>query len=229
MPGLAALAALGRARGVVVYEDAGSGALIDLKPLGLGDEPVIAESIKAGVDVVSFSGDKLLGGPQAGIIAGRGELIDRLRRSPLYRALRVSKLVYAGLEATLESYARSTAETDVPVLKMLGCSGKELLQRTSAFAERLSAKTADSLSVEILEGNSVVGGGAAPDFHPSTSLLALMPRNRSAAVLERRLRVGDPPVITRIQDGAVLIDLRTVREDEEEELLSAIAAASLSE
>jgi L-seryl-tRNA(Ser) seleniumtransferase len=229
MPGLAALAALGRARGVVVYEDAGSGALIDLKKVGLADEPVIAQSIKAGVDVVSFSGDKLLGGPQSGIIAGRRELIDRLRRSPLYRALRVSKLVYAGLEATLESYARSTAETDVPVLKMLGCSGKELLQRTSAFAERLSAKTADSLSVEILEGNSVVGGGAAPDFHPSTSLVALMPGNRSAAVLERRLRVGDTPVITRIQDGAVLIDLRTVREDEEEELLSAIAAASLSE
>jgi L-seryl-tRNA(Ser) seleniumtransferase len=140
----------------------------------------------------------------------------------------VSKLVYAGLEATLESYARSTAETDVPVLKMLGYSDKELLQRTTAFAEKLRGKTVATLRVDVSDGNSVVGGGAAPDFHPATSLLALRPENSSAAVLERRLRIGDPPVITRIQDGAVLIDLRTVREDEEDELLSAIAAASSS-
>ncbi|MEP7212612.1 MAG: L-seryl-tRNA(Sec) selenium transferase [Acidobacteriota bacterium] len=226
MPTLEAMAALAREKKICMYEDAGSGALIDMTKFGLADEPVISNSIRAGVDIVSFSGDKLLGGPQCGIIVGRRELIEQLRRSPLYRALRVSKLTYAALEATLAAYTTSTPEAELPVLRMLAITPEVLARRSAAFTEGVHAAVGEFLNVEVISGQSVVGGGAAPDFHPATSLVALRPVADSAAALERRLRIGETPVIARLQDDRVLIDLRTVSVDEVDGLLEAVAAAS---
>ena len=226
MPTLASMAELAHKKNLVLYEDAGSGALNDLKKYGLTDEPVIAESIRAGVDIVSFSGDKLLGGPQAGIVVGRREIIEKLRNSPLYRALRVSKLTYAALEATLEAYASGNAETEVPVLKMIEASAESLEVRTLSFAAKLRDSTNGTLEIQVISGGSVVGGGAAPDYHRETSLAALRPVSHPASALERRLRIGDPPVIARLHEGRVLIDLRTVDVDEEDRLLAAVSNAS---
>lgn len=220
-PELAELAEMAHRNGVLLYEDAGSGAMFDLSKYGLDDEPVISQSIAAGVDIVSFSGDKLLGGPQAGLIVGRRDLIEKIRRHPLYRALRVDKLINAALEATLESFARETALADVPVLRMLSMTAEELANRCRTFAQKFAEKAGGktALQIEIIIGNSVVGGGSAPGVHPETTLLAFTHQTRSAAELEQTLRDSDPPVIARILDDRVLIDLRTVAENEEEELL----------
>ncbi len=219
-PAVTDLADLAHARGLLFYEDAGSGALTDLSDFGLNDEPVIGHSINAGADIVTFSGDKLLGGPQGGLIVGKSELVDRLRDDPLYRTLRVDKLIYAALQETLEAHARGTAVDEIPVLKMLATTKDQIGERTERFARRLSDKIGEKkeLQFEIIDGNSVVGGGSAPAVHPESVLLAfshMVPTGR----LERLLRMSDPPVITRIVDDRVVIDLRTVAESEEEELL----------
>lgn len=220
-PDLSELADLAHRSGILLYEDAGSGALFDLSEYGLMDEPIIIDSIKAGADVVTFSGDKLLGGVQSGLIVGRREVIERVRRHPLYRALRVNKLIYAALEATLELYRRETAAEEIPVLKMLALTGEELKTRTTKFAEKLNKNRGENkdLQIEIIEGNSVVGGGAAPMVQPITTLLALEHAKMSAAYLEQNLRFSEPPVVARILDDKVLIDLRTVSDNEEAELL----------
>ncbi len=215
MPSIAALADLAHKHGVIIFEDIGSGALIDLAEYGL-DEPVVSRSIAAGVDIVTFSGDKLLGGPQSGIIAGRRELIERIRKHPLYRALRVDKLAYAALEATLGAYSRGSAETEVPVLKMIAASPDGLRARAGKFAETL--RVVSSLTVETMPGTSVIGGGAAPDVKIETTLVSLVSSDRSAEAIEASLRSSSPPVIARIENDRVLIDLRTVSEIEETEL-----------
>jgi L-seryl-tRNA(Ser) seleniumtransferase len=227
-PTIAELAGLAHGKGILLYEDAGSGALLDLSALGLRDEPVISGSISAGADVVTFSGDKLLGGPQAGLIVGRREVIDRVRRHPLYRALRADKLAYAALEATLESYAAGMAAAEIPVLRMLSASAEELRSRVSDFSERLMTRLPEGsdLNVKIGEGVSAVGGGSGPDVQPPTVLLLLESSGSSAEELERRLRGCTPPVITRIVDGRVAIDLRTVSGSEEGELLGALLSAA---
>jgi L-seryl-tRNA(Ser) seleniumtransferase len=224
-PPLEKLASLARQHDVLLYEDAGSGALLDLKDLGLADEPVIERSIADGADLVTFSGDKLLGGPQAGIIVGRLELIDRIRRHPLYRALRVDKLVLAALEATLESFAREAVKGEIPVLTMLHTSSVEMEKRSRAFVSALRGTWANGTgpSLEVVEGSSAVGGGAGPDFQPDTWLVALTHPTMSASEIEAKLRLADPPVITRIADGKVLLDLRTVSEPEIAELRAAIS------
>jgi len=208
-------------KNVLLYEDAGSGALFDLSEYGLTDEPVISDSIKAGADVVTFSGDKLLGGVQSGLIVGRREVIERIRKHPLYRALRVDKLIYAALEATLESFRRETFLEEIPVWKMLSMTGAELKTRASKFAKKLHKNRGENedLKTEIIEGNSVVGGGSAPMAHPATTLLALIHAQISATKFEEVLRLSNPPIIVRILDDKVLIDLRTVFENEEVELL----------
>ncbi len=220
-PALSELAELARHKSILLYEDAGSGALIDLSRYGISDEPIIADSVKAGADIVSFSGDKLLGGVQAGLIVGRGELIEQIRRHPLYRALRADKLIYAALEATLEAFRRETALREIPVLRMLSMPPAEIEIRAKNFARRLKRKRLKDthLNIEIIKGNSVVGGGSAPTVQPATVLLALTSDKMSAADLEQKLRISEPPVITRILDDKVLIDLRTVAEGEETELL----------
>jgi L-seryl-tRNA(Ser) seleniumtransferase len=218
-PELKDLAALAHEKNVLLVEDAGSGALRDLTGLGLSDEPVISESISAGADVVTFSGDKLLGGPQAGIIAGSKKCIGILRRDPLYRALRVSKLIYAALEATLESYLRGTETGDVPVLKMLSADKPSLEHRCRLLIERL---TNSNLKTEVATGRSAVGGGAAPLTQPESPLVLLSHSAVSADELLSALRQSNVPIIARIVDDRVAIDLRTVAESEEEELFGAL-------
>ncbi len=225
-PTLAELAQLAHATGLPLYEDAGSGALTDLSLYGLTGEPVISQSIVDGADIVSFSGDKLLGGAQAGLIVGRRELIERLCKAPLYRALRADKLALAALEATLDAHRRGAAFEDVPALRMLAATPDEIRKRVRAFGRRLRSRLESSaLQFEIVEGQSAIGGGSAPTTHPQTTLIALTHAKLSAATLEESLRQARPPVIARIADGRVVLDLRTVAEAEEPELLGALASA----
>jgi L-seryl-tRNA(Ser) seleniumtransferase len=223
-PNLSELAELARKNDVLLYEDAGSGAILDLSQYGLTDEPIIADSIRAGADVVTFSGDKLLGGVQSGLIVGRGETIEKLRKHPLYRALRVDKTIYAALEATFEIFRKGAALEEIPVLKMLALSSAEIMLRAEKFAQNLSEKLGENsdLQYEIIKGNSVIGGGSAPAVQPETTLLVLKHATMTADELEKSLRLSKPPVIARILEDKVLIDLRTVSENEEAELLEVI-------
>jgi L-seryl-tRNA(Ser) seleniumtransferase len=220
-PTVAELAALAREHGLILYEDAGSGALTDLSAYGLDGEPRIGDSVAAGADVVTFSGDKLLGGLQTGLIVGRAEVIERLRKHPLYRVLRCDKLVYGVLEATLESYLRGTGSDDIPVLRMLSMSKEQLRERAAKFVEKLRASMGEDspLTVDIIDGHSAVGGGAAAEAKLETSLVVLVHRELSSDQLEEKLRLGNPPVIARVLDDRVALDLRTTAENEEEELI----------
>ncbi len=227
-PSLKDLAGLAHTRGILLYEDIGSGALIDLSANGLGGEPVVSGSIADGAAVVTFSGDKLLGGPQSGVIAGKAEIIERLRKHPLYRVLRVDKLAYAALESTLKSYRRGAALTEIPVLQMLSMSKREIAERTAAFSESLRRKPGENpnLRFDILDGLSAVGGGAAPAVELETSLIGLTHEQMTASGLEKLLRNASTPVITRIVDNRVLIDLRTVSKSEESVLLEILKTLS---
>ncbi len=226
-PSLNELAELAHEHNLPLYEDAGSGALINLSSHGLKGEPVISESVRCGADVVTFSGDKLLGAAQAGIIVGRKEIIERLRHHPLYRALRADKLRLAALQSTLESYARAAATEEIPVLRMLTLTREEIEARAKRFVSKLRKRLKqDSLSFEIIEGESAIGGGAAPTAHLSTSLIALRHNTLSPDALDNQLRHSTPPVIARIAQDNLLLDLRTVAQDEEEELLDAITSLS---
>lgn len=225
-PTVAELAELAHRKEILLYEDVGSGAMFDLSEYGLTDEPIISQSIVAGADVVTFSGDKLLGGTQSGLIVGRRDVVEYIRKHPLYRALRVDKLIYAALEATLEAYRKETFLQEIPVLKMLSATNAELMKRTADFADKLREKLAknSSLNFEIIEGNSVIGGGSAPDVQPVTTLFALKHGKFSVSKLEEKLRTANPPVITRILDEKVLFDLRTVSDAEEGELLEILGS-----
>jgi L-seryl-tRNA(Ser) seleniumtransferase len=226
-PALAELSALARESGVLLYEDAGSGALVDLTPYGVAGEPVIRDSVAQGADVVTFSGDKLLGGPQAGLIVGRAEVVGRLRRHPLYRALRADKLALAALEATLEAYRRGAAFAEVPALRMIAAAREEIGRRARDFAERLRATPgAETLAAEVVAGHSAVGGGSAPTSHPPTALVALTHKALSASALDAALRRARPPVVARVLDGRLVLDLRTVTAAEEGELLDALKAVN---
>ncbi|HVG38262.1 MAG TPA: L-seryl-tRNA(Sec) selenium transferase, partial [Pyrinomonadaceae bacterium] len=217
------LATFARLAGLPFYEDAGSGALLDFAPYGLTDEPIISQAVADGADVISFSGDKLLGGPQAGLIVGRGELIDRLRRAPLYRALRTDKLTLAALEATLEEYAAGRAFAAIPAVRMISASEDELAARARSFLDALREQGTLGLTGELLAGESAVGGGAAPITRLRTTLIVLNHESLAAPQLLAALRRGDPPVIARVADDRVLLDLRTVAEGEEErQLLAAV-------
>lgn len=223
-PELSKLAALAHESGLPLYEDAGSGVLKDLSAYGITDEPIIGESINAGADVVSFSGDKLLGAAQAGLIVGKREIIDRLRRHSLYRALRIDKLCLAALEATLNAFRRDAIE-EIPALRMLGLTPAAIEERARHFVEQLAAGGASGgLSTSIVAGHSAVGGGSGPNVHPPTALLALSHADLKAHEIEQKLRACSPPVISRIADDSVLLDLRTVDIAEEPELLAALAS-----
>src|SRR2546421_702865 len=229
-PTLAELARLTHERNLFLYEDAGSGALLDLAPFGLAGEPVIRDSIAQGADVVTFSGDKLLGAAQAGLVVGRREMVERLRRHPLYRALRADKLALAALEATLDSYRRGDAAREVPALRMLAATRERVEERTRAFSRRLGERLPnDALTSEIVEGRSAIGGGSAPTTHPPTALLALAHTSVSASALDEKLRHTQPPVIARILEDRVLLDLPTVRQTQEDELLQALAPVRAQE
>ncbi len=220
-PSLAELAELAHKNGILLYEDIGSGALIDLSGYGVVGEPVVSDSIAAGADLVTFSGDKLLGGPQAGIIAGRRELIDRLRRHPLYRALRVDKLILSALEATLSAY-RIGVERTIPVIGMLALRKEDIHERAANLLSQITQGETGTLEIEIVSGSSAVGGGAAPSVDLDTYLLALSHPTLSAEGVERALRSSTPPVISRIENERVLLDLRTVAPAEEPVLIEAL-------
>lgn len=226
-PSLEELARLAHERGLFLYEDAGSGALIDLAPHGLAGEPIVRDSIKCGADVVTFSGDKLLGSAQAGLVVGRRELIERLRRFSLYRALRADKLALAALEATLNAYRRGEAVREVPALRMLAASREEIEARVVSLIGRLRERLGEGdFGFEIIEGQSAIGGGSAPTTHPPTALLALAHASLTASALEEKLRHSSPPVVARIVGDRVVLDLRTVAEEEESELIDALASVS---
>jgi L-seryl-tRNA(Ser) seleniumtransferase len=202
-PSLNDLVGVGRAMKVPVVEDIGSGCLTD----DLADEPSVQASINAGVDLVCFSGDKLLGGPQCGIIAGRKALVDRLRIHPLMRAVRADKITFAILEATLAEYAAGRAATTIPVRRMLQMSADDIEARAQALAASLAAH---DWRVAMISGSSAVGGGSAPGLHLPTVLLAITRDGESPDATERWLRSLDPPVIARIEHDRVVLDLRTV-------------------
>ena len=226
-PLLGELAELAHNAGLPLYEDAGSGALFDLKQYGLEGEPVIGESVASGADVISFSGDKLLGASQAGLIVGRRQLVERLGQHPLYRALRADKLALAALEATLEAHRRGAALQEVPALRMIALPFEQIEERARTLLSRLAERgPSSSLHCEITEGASAIGGGAAPTTHPRTALIALTHAGKSAAALDEALRGATPPVIARITEDRVLLDLRTVAEDEETLLLDTLIALS---
>ncbi len=216
-PRLEELAALGNERGIPVYEDLGSGCVVDLRHFGL-QEPVVADSIRAGARLVSFSGDKLLGGPQAGILAGDSLLVNRLRRNPMFRALRVDKLILQALETTLRSLVLERYEA-VPALRMIAQSADELHERAMQFAGMLEGVRAD-----VVQGESVAGGGATPEQVLPTWLVTVPCED--VVQVEKRCREGEPPVIVRVEDNKLVLDLRTVFEDEEGELARVIARAA---
>jgi L-seryl-tRNA(Ser) seleniumtransferase len=215
----AELVTLARGRGLPLMEDLGSGALVDLQNFGISGEPSVLDSLRAGVDVVTYSGDKLLGGPQAGLISGRADLVARMRANSLFRALRVDKLTYAALEATLLAYVKRDHDA-IPTLKMMRLTKAEIGRRTEALAAQISSP---KLQVEIIDGESVIGGGAAPSSVLPTRLLALSCAGLSADELSTRLRASDPPIIARVTDGRVLLDLRTVFEDQDPTIAAALA------
>ena len=206
-------------------EDIGSGCLLDLRPFGIADEPVVQESLAAGVDLVSFSGDKLLGGPQAGIIAGARKLVDPIRKNPLMRTYRVEKLIYGALEATIGSYRFGRAAAEIPVVRMIAITDKELSQRARNFSRRLRVGLGKDARVRLIPGDSVVGGGSCPECHLPTTLIALDSGGVRPNVIESRLRLQDPPIILRLEEDQVLVDLRTVFPSQEHALIDGLRQA----
>jgi L-seryl-tRNA(Ser) seleniumtransferase len=217
---LAELVALARARDLWVVDDLGSGSLLETGPFGLGDEPTVQARVRAGADLVCFSGDKLLGGPQAGILAGRREAIARVKRHPLVRALRLDKVTLAGLSATLSHYERGEAASKVPVWRAIALSPEALAARARAWLASLR-EAANGCAV--LASRSAVGGGSLPGVTVATFVLALPPGDADA--LAARLRSADPPVVARIEDDRVVLDPRTVMPHEDEPVVRAIRAA----
>ncbi len=205
-------------------EDLGSGELFDLREVGVRGEPMIADSLRAGVDVVTYSGDKLLGGPQAGIISGNRELVAKIRSNPLFRAMRVDKMFYAALEATLLAYLREDYDS-IPALRMMRISEDDLAQRAEQMAERLRS-SCPKLHVDVIESRSVLGGGAAPGSTLPTRALAMKSATVNADELWASLRQWETPIIARVEDERVLLDLRTVEPAQEAVIIGALVSIS---
>jgi len=219
-PSLEEMAVLAAQRGLYVFDDLGSGTLLDTAGYGLAHEPTIQESIAAGASLVTCSGDKLLGGPQAGIILGRADLVAQLKRFPLTRALRVDKITLAGLQATLRHYLLGEAAVKVPVWRMIGLDEASLGRRARAWVGKLKGL---GVEAQIVPGSSTVGGGSLPGETLPTRLVALA--GGSPDAVTARLRAGDPPVIARIQDGRLALDPRTVLPEQDAVLLRCVAEA----
>ena len=221
-PTLKELAAVAHDAGLVLYEDAGSGALLDLSEYGIEGDPVIRSSIEAGADIVSFSGDKLVGGPQAGLVVGRSDLIEPMRRNPLYRALRADKLRIAALEATLDAFARGVSASEVPAHRCIALSAGQIKERSENLIARLRNKLPGTVELDSVSGESATGGGTGPTSRLSTELISITHRSLTANQIESILRRATPPVISRIVDNRVMLDLRTVDESEEPDLEHAV-------
>ena len=226
----AELVALGREQSIPVLEDLGSGMLLDLSPFGLPREPTVAAAVATGLDVVTFSGDKLLGGPQAGLIVGRRDAIETIRRHPLARALRSDKLTLAALEATLHLYfdpQRALAE--IPALRSLALSAPDLRRRCRRLQQRIRKVCGAALAVEVVAATSTVGGGALPLTELEGYALALVPQSGSVTQLATRLRNGELPVVGRLHEDRLLLDPRTLASGEEGLLVAALAAVTTQE
>ena len=221
-PSLEEFVDLGKRRNIPTFEDLGSGCLADLSSAGVADEPVVADSIRAGVDIVSFSGDKLLGGPQAGIIAGKKLYVEKIRQNPLFRALRVDKLTISVLEFAVRAYLTGKTQ-EIPVWRMLHTPAEELKARAESFAQRVG-HNAHAVALE-----SVVGGGSAPEAYMPSWGVALNLKGLSDAELERRFRSSNPPVIVRLEEGRVVLDFRTIFPAEDELLLTALKEISATD
>jgi L-seryl-tRNA(Ser) seleniumtransferase len=229
------LVALGRERGLLVINDLGSGSLLDTAQFDIGPEPTVQAAVAAGADLVCFSGDKLLGGPQAGIIVGRAELIGRIARFPMTRAVRVDKTTLAGLQATLLSYVRGKALEEIPIWRMIAAPLAQLEARAQGWAQALAEA---GIPAEVIAGESTVGGGSLPGESLPTRLLALAPapwRGSSTVgaglrpgllvsveTVAARLRAGQPPVVARIDEGRLLLDPRTVLPEQDQALVVAL-------
>lgn len=216
------LVALAHQHDLPAFNDLGSGLLIDLQPLGLPREPLVSEVVASGYDVVSFSGDKLLGGPQAGILVGTKQYIDQLKRHPLLRALRVDKMTLAGLEATLQAYLKpEQAMKDIPLLQMLGQSEEKLARKAQMLVDDIRALN-KGYQVNIIEGQSQVGGGAFPEARLATHLVEISHPDYSESTLEQKLRQAEFPIIARTSDGKVQFDVRTLLEADSGKICQAL-------
>jgi L-seryl-tRNA(Ser) seleniumtransferase len=225
-PSLEELASLSQRSGLPLVEDLGSGCLVDLSAAGIA-EPLVRHSIDAGVSVVMFSGDKLLGGPQAGIIAGKKEIVMRIRRHPLFRALRVDKLATAALEATLGAYLRAALD-EIPALRMIRATPQELKRRAENFLRELTPELPlGEVELEITDGASLAGGGSTPAQSLPTKIIRMASARHSAAQLDQRLRRSPAgiSVIARVEDDRLVLDLRTVFPEQEPQLVKALASA----
>jgi L-seryl-tRNA(Ser) seleniumtransferase len=207
-----------------VVEDLGSGALFDLRTIGINNEPSVMDSLRAGVHVVTYSGDKLLGGPQAGLISGREKLVQKMRGNSLFRALRVDKLTYAALEATLLAYVKRDCDA-IPALRMMQLSKAEITERAEMFVSEIDAR---QIEAGLIDGESLIGGGSAPSSVLPTRLIAITAMKLSANELAAKLRRSDPPIIARVEDGRVLLDLRTVFPAQDEVLRRTLVRAAES-
>ncbi|MEK6320949.1 MAG: L-seryl-tRNA(Sec) selenium transferase [Acidobacteriota bacterium] len=228
-PSVLEIADLARRAGIPSFEDLGSGCLIDVGKYGVAGEPVVSESLKAGVSIVSFSGDKMLGGPQAGIIAGSHTMVDRVLKNPLMRALRVDKLTYAALEATLRLYERGVAESEVPIIHAMAATADRIAERAAQLIDRIEEATDGRIRARLQQGESVVGAGSAPGITLATTLMALEHEELSPGSIQEELRKHDIPVIVRVERDRVVIDLRTVAAEEEAIIVDALASLARSE
>jgi L-seryl-tRNA(Ser) seleniumtransferase len=222
-PSIEELAPLAKEHNLPLIDDLGSGALVDLREYGLETEPMVQDSLKAGADIACFSGDKLIGGPQSGVIVGKAELIQRIRKNPLARAFRIGKITIAAMEATLRLFRDPEKLNEKhPVYKMFSLGLKEIEGRIQKVFKTLQAQIPDNIEVSIVDGGSQVGSGSVPVQTLPTKLLALKPRTLSAVELARRLRLHHPPIFTRVQKDTVLLDYRTIQEEEDDVVLEAL-------
>lgn len=223
------LVTLGRKHNIPVMFDLGSGCLVDLKPHGVHIEPTVQEIVKSGCDIVTFSGDKLLGGPQGGVIVGKAELIEKIAKNPLMRAVRIDKLTLSAFEAVLMHYLdEENAQKEIPTLKMLLQDVNEIKARAKKIAAKLRREIKEDIAdIEVMADSSQSGGGALPEIEFKTFVVAIKPKKLSVNKLEERLRHGSPPIIARIKEDALIIDARTVMDREIEALVKGISGALL--
>ncbi|MBI5633997.1 MAG: L-seryl-tRNA(Sec) selenium transferase [Nitrospirae bacterium] len=219
------LSALGKERGIPVMYDLGSGCLIDLKPYGIHGEPSLQEIMKSGADLVTFSGDKLLGGPQGGIIVGRQDLLEKIRKNPLARAVRVDKMTIAAFEATLLDYLDpDKVLQNIPVLRMLFQSRETIKSRAKKIAAQLRRQSV-SAEIALVKDSSKAGGGSLPETEFESYAISIDPRHITVNELETRLRTGSRPIVARIKDNALLLDARTIQDQDIKELIRLVSAA----
>ncbi len=223
---LADLVEVGNRHNVPVMEDLGSGTLIDFSKYGLPAEPTVADAVATGADIVTFSGDKLLGGPQAGIIVGKKQAIDQIKKNPMTRALRIDKLTLAALESTLQFYRdEETAIRSIPTLRMLTMPFDTICEKADTLSRQIKKEVGDTADVALADMNSRPGGGSFPEFNLKTRCVTIAPKTISVSTLERRLRLSTPCIMARIDDDRYILDPRTIQGGQDPIISSTLAKA----